>query len=166
MTATADRFSLDLPDALATAALATQVAACLEPGFVVHLSGDLGAGKTTFTRALLRQLGFEGRVRSPSFALLESYELSRFTLYHFDFYRLSSEQGWLDAGFDDYLDGHSVAIIEWPERAGDTLPAPDLHIRLAFDAGHGETARVAKLRAASARGRACLSALQAPGDGS
>lgn len=157
--------TLELPDAAATERLAARIAACLEPGFVLHLSGDLGAGKTTFTRALLRTLGYAGRVKSPTFTLLESYELSRFQLYHFDFYRLSSDRGWLDAGFDDYLDGHSVAVIEWPERAGATLPAPDLYLRLAFDPGHGEQARVVELQAPTPRGRACLSTLGAAGGG-
>lgn len=155
--------TLPLPDLEATERLAGWLARCLEPGFVVHLSGDLGAGKTTFTRALLRALGYAGRVKSPTYTLLESYELSRFQLYHFDFYRLSSDQDWLDAGFDDYLDGRSVAVIEWPERAGTTLPAADLHLRLAFDPAHGEHARVLEARAPTPRGRACLNALEAAG---
>ncbi|MGD9944043.1 MAG: tRNA (adenosine(37)-N6)-threonylcarbamoyltransferase complex ATPase subunit type 1 TsaE [Burkholderiaceae bacterium] len=154
-----DRTTLFLPDEAATVRLAQRLAARLEPGFLLYLSGDLGTGKTRFTRALLHALGYTGRVKSPTFALLESYELSRFRLYHFDFYRLSTDRAWLDAGFDEYLGGEGVAIVEWPERAGQTLPAPDLRLRLDFDAEHGETARRAVLEAGTERGRACLSAL-------
>lgn len=153
-----------LADLQATQVLAQRLAAQLEPGLLLFLSGDLGAGKTTFVRALLRALGFEGRVKSPSFTLLESYELSRFRLYHFDFYRLSSDRAWLDAGFDDFLGDQGVAVIEWPERAADSLPRPDLRLRLDFDPAHGEHARVARLEAASARGAACLNAVRTAGD--
>ncbi|MCL4184655.1 MAG: tRNA (adenosine(37)-N6)-threonylcarbamoyltransferase complex ATPase subunit type 1 TsaE [Burkholderiaceae bacterium] len=152
-----------LPDLGATQALARRLAGRLEPGLLLFLSGDLGAGKTTFVRALLRALGFEGRVKSPSFPLLESYELSRFRLYHFDFYRLSSDKAWLDAGFDEFIGGRGVAVIEWPERAAG-LPRPDLRLRLDFDPAHGEQARVARLEAASVRGAACLNALRTAGD--
>lgn len=151
-----------LPD---TERLAARLAAELEPGFIVFLSGDLGAGKTTFTRALLRALGYPGRVKSPTFALLESYDLSRFQLYHFDFYRLSSDRDWIDAGFDDLLGGSGVAVIEWPERAAASLPPPDLWLRLEFDAAHGDEARIARLDAATPRGLECLRKLRAASAG-
>ena len=156
-----ERLTLPLADLRATERLAGLLAGLLEPGFILFLSGDLGAGKTTFTRALLRALGYPGRVKSPSFPLLESYDLSSFRLYHFDFYRLSSDRDWLDAGFDDFLGGTGVAIIEWPERAADSLPPPDLRLRLDFDPAHGDDARVARLQAGSPRGAACLKALDA-----
>lgn len=155
-----ERLTLALPGLQATEALARQVAALLEPGFILFLSGDLGAGKTTFTRALLRELGYPGRVKSPTFTLLESYDLSRFPLYHFDFYRLSSDRAWLDAGFDDFLGGQGVAVIEWPERAAGSLPSADLRLRLEFDAARGDDARVAVLEAGSPRGLACLNRLR------
>lgn len=149
-----------LANAAATERLAAQVAAELGPGFVLFLSGDLGAGKTTFTRGLLRALGYPGRVKSPTFTLVESYDLSKFQLYHFDFYRLSSDRDWLDAGFDDLVGGSGVAVIEWPERAAASLPPPDLRLRLEFDAAGGEQARVARLEAGSPRGLACLRRLR------
>ena len=158
-----ERLTLPLAGLRATERLAGLLAGLLEPGFILFLSGDLGAGKTTFTRALLRALGYPGRVKSPSFTLLESYELSSFRLYHFDFYRLSSDRDWLDAGFDDFLGGDGVAVIEWPERAADSLPAPDLRLRLEFDPAQGDEARVARLEAGSPRGAACLKALGAAG---
>ncbi|ODS98453.1 MAG: tRNA (adenosine(37)-N6)-threonylcarbamoyltransferase complex ATPase subunit type 1 TsaE [Lautropia sp. SCN 69-89] len=150
-----------LVDASATERLAAQVAGELGPGFVLFLSGDLGAGKTTFTRGLLRALGYPGRVKSPTFTLVESYDLSKFQLYHFDFYRLSSDRDWLDAGFDDLVGGSGVAVIEWPERAAASLPPPDLRLRLEFDTAGGEQARVARLEAGSPRGLECLRRLRA-----
>jgi len=158
------RLALPLADLRATERLASRLAGLLAPGFILFLSGDLGAGKTTFTRALLRTLGFPGRVKSPTFTLLESYELSRFPLYHFDFYRLASDRAWLDAGFDDLLGGQGVAVIEWPERAAGSLPRADLRLRLEFDPARGDDARVAVLDAWSPRGLACLSALREAGD--
>jgi len=157
------QLALPLPDLRATQRLAERLAARLDPGFVLFLSGDLGAGKTTFARALLRALGYTGRVKSPTFTLLECYELPSFRLYHFDFYRLSSDRAWLDAGFDDYLGGSGVAVIEWPEHAAASLPTPDLRVRLDFDPAAGDDARVARLDAGSPRGLACLKALRAAG---
>jgi tRNA threonylcarbamoyladenosine biosynthesis protein TsaE len=152
---------LHLRDLGATAAIASAIAPFVGAGFVVHLAGDLGTGKTAFTRALLRALGHAGRVRSPTFTLAEPYNLSRFDLYHFDFYRFSTNDEWRDAGFDELLGGDAAAVVEWAELAGPGLPPPDLRIRLEFD---GETAgerRIAHVSAATGRGRACLTALTA-----
>lgn len=121
----------------------------------IHLSGDLGAGKTRFARALLRGLGHTGRVRSPTFTLLETYDLSSFRIYHFDFYRFAGKNEWRDAGFDEAFDDpQGVCLIEWPEMAGDTLPRPDLSLTLEF-AAHAAatlddeptTRRIAQLQA-------------------
>lgn len=150
---------LHLPDLPATEALAQRLAPHLEPGFVLYLSGDLGTGKTSFVRALLRALGFAGRVKSPSFSLLESYDLSRFRLYHFDFYRFDSGQDWLDAGFEEFIGAPNVAIVEWPERAIDTLPTPDLHLFLRFGGDAADEARTVEAIAGTERGRACLKTL-------
>jgi tRNA threonylcarbamoyladenosine biosynthesis protein TsaE len=155
--------SCHLEDEADTAALAQVLAPTLVPGLQIHLSGDLGSGKTAFTRALLRALGYHGRARSPTFTLLEPYTLSNFDLYHFDFYRLSSEVAWLDAGFDEYLDGRGVVVIEWPEMAGDTLPPADLHLHIGMDPGAGPDSRQVEACARGVRGLGCLSAMRAAG---
>lgn len=118
-------------DEAATEVLAGWLAQALVPGLRLYLSGDLGSGKTRFTRALLRGLEHTGRVRSPTFTLLEPYKLSKFTLYHFDFYRFSDKNEWRDAGFEELLsDPTAVCVVEWPEMAGGQLPEPDLLVRL------------------------------------
>lgn len=156
------RLRVALADEAATAALADRLAAALEPGDVVWLSGGLGVGKTTLVRGLLRSLGHIGRVRSPTFTLLEPYNLPKFPVYHFDFYRFSSEDEWRDAGFDEYFRGDGACLVEWPEQAGPGLPAPDLHIRLAFDGDEPASGgRIAELDALSDAGRRCLSAAAA-----
>lgn len=168
---------LQLRDLAGTSALAAALAAHLGPGFVLTLSGDLGAGKTAFTRAMLRALGHLGRVRSPTFTLAEPYNLPNFELYHFDFYRFNSDEEWRDAGFDEMLGGAAAAVVEWPELAGDSLPAPDLRMRLDLPevprgspvdsaaqpedmpADSLDERRIASFAAYTERGLACLSAL-------
>lgn len=161
--------SLELPDEAATDALAASLAQALTGGWQIHLSGDLGAGKTRFVRGLLRALGHTGRVRSPTFTLMEPYKLANFTLYHFDFYRFSGENDWRDAGFDEWLaDERGVVVIEWPEMAG-RLPTPDLQMQ--FEFGAGESRRV-QLRSQTSRGSTWLTRIAtthpqaAPGFGS
>jgi len=122
-----------LADPTATAALAARLAPALAAGTVVWLVGDLGTGKTTLVRGLLRSLGHTGTVKSPTFTLLEPYNLPRFPVYHFDFYRFSSPDEWRDAGFDEYFRGDGACLVEWPELAGPALPGPDLRITLGFD---------------------------------
>ena len=97
---------------------------------MIYLSGELGSGKTTLVRGLLRALGYEGRVKSPTYTLVELYSVSRLNLYHFDFYRFKNRAEWLSSGFRDYFNPESVCVVEWPERAGDLLPPADLGIRL------------------------------------
>jgi tRNA threonylcarbamoyladenosine biosynthesis protein TsaE len=103
-----------LADEAASAALARRLADSLAAGMVIWLSGALGVGKTTLVRSLLAALGHTGRVASPTFTLLEPYELSRFPVYHFDFYRFSAANEWRDAGFDEYFSGTGVCLVEWP----------------------------------------------------
>ena len=125
------------------------------PGLSLWLSGDLGAGKTTLTRGLLRELGYAGRVKSPTFTLLETYALSGFNLCHFDLYRFHDADEWEDAGFRDYFSADNVCLVEWPERAEAALPAPDLRVWLAF-AGDG---RVARIEGLTEPGRRCVERL-------
>jgi len=131
--------SLELPDEAATLRLGAALAVGLGPGRTLFLSGDLGSGKTTLVRGLLRALGHAGRVKSPSYPLVELYVVSSLHLYHFDFYRFKNETEWQDSGFREYFNAQSACIVEWPERAGGRLPSPTLAIRLAV-AGAGRRA--------------------------
>lgn len=96
----------------------------------VELHGPLGAGKTTFARHLLRALGVAGRVKSPTYAVMEPYELPGGTVWHFDFYRFNDPQEWEDAGFRDVFASRGLKLAEWPEKAEGLLPAPDLRITI------------------------------------
>jgi tRNA threonylcarbamoyladenosine biosynthesis protein TsaE len=147
------RFSL--PDEAATLALGGRLGAALAPGVSVWLEGDLGAGKTTLTRGVLRELGFHGRVKSPTYTLVEVYELSRFNLYHFDLYRFTDPDEWEDAGFREYFNPASVCLVEWPEKAAERLPPPDLRVRFEIpDAG-----RSIWIEGLTEAGRACIARL-------
>ncbi|MEO8103498.1 MAG: tRNA (adenosine(37)-N6)-threonylcarbamoyltransferase complex ATPase subunit type 1 TsaE [Betaproteobacteria bacterium] len=148
--------SLDLPDEAATLALGAAIARDLVPGVCIHLSGDLGSGKTTLARGLLRGLGFEGRVKSPTYTLVELYVISKLNLYHFDFYRFNEPEEWNDAGFRDLFNETNICLVEWPEKAGDLLPLPDLKILLEPSAAMG---RQATIQAHSPRGQTLLKAL-------
>ena len=131
-----DRLDIELPDADATEAFGARLAGCCRGGLLVYLSGDLGAGKTTLVRGLVRALGYAGSVKSPTYTLVESYRTPTLVLHHFDLYRLSDpeELEWL--GIRDLLGGDAVCLIEWPERGAGVLPRPDLQLVLAY-AGQG-----------------------------
>jgi tRNA threonylcarbamoyladenosine biosynthesis protein TsaE len=144
--------SIYLADERATEALGGAMAACVVPGLVIFLEGDLGVGKTTVVRGLLRALGDLGPVKSPTYTLVELHAISGLDLYHFDFYRFNQAEEYLDAGLDEYFDGRGVCVVEWPQRAAPYLAPPDLHIRLTV---HG-AGRDASIEAASKRGRQCL----------
>ncbi len=129
--------TINLVDEVATlafgAAFAPLLAGELHQSTVIFLHGDLGAGKTTLVRGILRGLGFEGRVKSPTYTLVELYAISRLNLYHFDFYRLTDPDEWHEAGFRDLMNQVAVCLIEWPEKAlgaGVPLPTADLEIYL------------------------------------
>lgn len=122
--------TLALEDEAATALFAAALAAHLEPGLLITLSGELAAGKTALTRALLHALGHAGKVKSPTFTLVESYALTGWTVHHFDLYRLTSPAEVGGFGFDDYLASDTVCIVEWPERGAGELPSADLALRL------------------------------------
>jgi tRNA threonylcarbamoyladenosine biosynthesis protein TsaE len=147
--------TLHLPDEAATRALGARLARVLEPGLSLYLRGDLGSGKTTLVRGLLRGLGYEGRVKSPSYALVELYTISRLDLYHFDFYRFRDPKEWREAGFGEYFNGAAVCLVEWPEKAQGLLPDADIDIAFDF-AGEGRDLRVS---AGTESGQACLKRL-------
>ncbi len=147
---------VELPDERATLALGAVLATTLEPGFTIYLRGELGAGKTTVIRGLLRALGHQGIVRSPTYTLVEVYAVSRLDLHHFDFYRFHDSREWIDAGFRESFNGRNVSLIEWPERAGGLLPPADVEIALEL---HG-TGRSAVLTSSSIRGQKCLALLE------
>jgi tRNA threonylcarbamoyladenosine biosynthesis protein TsaE len=153
-----------LPDAAATEALGAGLGVAMRElaqaiarqGFTVHLQGDLGAGKTTLVRALLRELGVQGAVKSPTYTLLEPYEVSRLHLYHFDFYRFKNPREFTDGGFAELFGPGGVCLVEWPERASGYLPPADLQVLLTvLDAG-----RDATLLANTEIGATCLQILQ------
>lgn len=143
--------------ALLARALQTQRASIEANGFVVGLSGDLGAGKTTLVRAVLRALGETGPVKSPTFALLEPYVVSSLNFYHFDFYRFVDPEEFAAAGFRELFGPGAVCAIEWPERATGALPTPDLALTLRVK-GEGRGVDAA---AYSATGAACLNEIAA-----
>jgi tRNA threonylcarbamoyladenosine biosynthesis protein TsaE len=147
---------LILPDERATLALGAALSRCLEPGLVVYLRGELGAGKTTLVRGAVRALGHEGPVRSPTYTLVEVYAVSRLDLHHFDFYRFHDPREWIDAGFRESFNGRTVSLIEWPERAGGQLPPADVDIAL----GLHEAGRSAVLTSRSLKGQKCLERLE------
>ncbi|KPN71522.1 tRNA (adenosine(37)-N6)-threonylcarbamoyltransferase complex ATPase subunit type 1 TsaE [Neisseria sp. 83E34] len=141
-----------LPDEAATAALGAAFAPALTAPLVVYLQGSLGAGKTTFTRGLLRGTGYTGTVKSPTYALVESYPLDKFTLHHFDLYRFASPEEWEDAGLDELFGTDSVCLIEWPQQGGALVPAADITVNIE----HQETGRLCTLTAHTAAGRQSL----------
>ena len=133
--------SLELPDEAATQRLGAALAVGVAPGRTLYLSGELGSGKTTLVRGLLRAMGHAGRVKSPSYPLVELYVVSSLNLYHFDFYRFKDQAEWQDSGFREYFNAQSACVVEWPERAGGQLPPPTLAIHLEI-AGSGRRATV------------------------
>jgi tRNA threonylcarbamoyladenosine biosynthesis protein TsaE len=147
-----------LPDPAATDRAGRAIARALSPGMVVTLSGDLGAGKTTLARGVLRGLGWTGAVKSPSYALVEHYPLSNLYLYHFDFYRFEDVREWDDAGFAEAFRRDTVCVVEWPERVAGRLPAPDLAIVLAL-ARDGTEGRTLFAVANTEAGERCVTAL-------
>jgi len=120
---------ISLPDEAATIAFATRFAGSLKAGMAIFLHGDLGAGKTTMVRALVHALGYTGRVKSPTYTLLEQYEAGGLHLRHFDLYRFQDDEEWEAAGFRDEFDGKNVCMVEWPEKASGLMPQADLLIR-------------------------------------
>jgi tRNA threonylcarbamoyladenosine biosynthesis protein TsaE len=142
------------PDEAACAASAGALAQ--RPGLrnaFVELHGPLGAGKTTFARHLLQALGVKGRVKSPTYALMEPYELPGGAVWHFDFYRFNDPLEWEDAGFRDIFASAGMKLVEWPEKAAELLPTADLEITISAGTG---TDREVDLHAHTELGRQLL----------
>ncbi|MDD5471659.1 MAG: tRNA (adenosine(37)-N6)-threonylcarbamoyltransferase complex ATPase subunit type 1 TsaE [Sideroxydans sp.] len=144
-----------LPDEEATVAFAHRLAHALHPGLVIYLRGDLGAGKTTLVRGLLKALGYKGRVKSPTYTLVERYEAGGLHLRHFDLYRFRDADEWEEAGFRDEFDALNICLVEWPEQATGLLPDADLS--LTFEILQDE--REIFLHAYTEAGKKCLNEL-------
>jgi len=162
MQTAAPHISAFLPDEAATDALGAALARALVRGLVIYLHGDLGAGKTALTRAMLRAAGHQGTVKSPTYTLSEPYTVeldgSSVNVIHYDLYRMASPEEFLDAGFREDFDGDNICIVEWPEKGEPVLPQPDLHITLHV-AGLG---REVELQPLSPLGLLCLDRLYLP----
>ncbi len=126
--------------ACARDALALAGAAALRDAFV-ELEGPLGAGKTTFARHLLHAMGVAGRIRSPTYALVETYELDHLAISHFDFYRFDDPQEWEDAGLRDLFGAPGLKLVEWAEKAAPLLPLPDLRVTITPQGEHDRSVR-------------------------
>lgn len=150
------RLAAHLADEDATAAAGAALAPALQPGLVIYLTGDLGAGKTTLVRGLLRALGHTGKVKSPTYTLIEPYTVSRLNLYHFDFYRFAVPEEYLEAGLDEYFLGDGVCLVEWPDKAQPFVAKADVVARLAVD-GSGRRLEVEALTEA---GRSCTKTMK------
>jgi tRNA threonylcarbamoyladenosine biosynthesis protein TsaE len=152
-----NHLTLSLPDEGATLALGARLSQVLAAGLVIYLDGDLGSGKTTLVRGVLRGLGYAGNVKSPTYTLVELYAISRLNLHHFDFYRFSQPEEYLDAGLDEYFQGGAVCLVEWPDKAGEYLAPADLRVSLAIE----EDGRRIDFASLTAAGHTCLSRLRA-----
>lgn len=153
-------FQTHLHDEEGTAALGASLAHALAPGLTIYLHGDLGAGKTALTRALLHAAGHPGHVKSPTYTLAEPYMVTiggeAVEVIHFDLYRLASPEEFLEAGFREHFTEHTICIVEWPEKADRVLPAPDINVHLSI-AGDG---RDIELQGLSEQGCQCLDRLK------
>jgi tRNA threonylcarbamoyladenosine biosynthesis protein TsaE len=150
--------TLHLADAAATRGAGAAVAAHLHGGMIVAVEGDLGSGKTTLVRGVLRAVGVEGPVKSPTYTIVEHYAVSSLYFYHFDFYRFLSPDEWDSTGVAELFRDDAVCLVEWPERVAGLLPVPDLRLSLSYSPRGGRDLRAEAFTPAGAR---CVNALAA-----
>ncbi len=124
--------TLIIKNETAMQALGAELANLCPGGTIIHLEGELGAGKTTFARGFIRSTGYKGAVKSPTYTLVESYPFNNRVIHHFDLYRLCDAEELELMGIRDYFTQHTVVLIEWPDKGGQLLPIPDLTIKIYY----------------------------------
>ncbi|EWH08714.1 hypothetical protein DS2_16219 [Catenovulum agarivorans DS-2] len=150
-------YHINLVDADATVALGKRLAELLTAPCVVYLVGDLGAGKTTFSRGLIQGFGYQGNVKSPTYTLVEPYELANVSIYHFDLYRLADPQELEFIGIEEYFNQSSICLVEWPDKGQGWLASADIQINIE----HNNEQRSATIDAMSALGETIVATLNA-----
>jgi tRNA threonylcarbamoyladenosine biosynthesis protein TsaE len=152
-----DSFELLLQDEKQMQLLAAKFAKFISKSNLIYLSGDLGAGKTTFVRYVLNSLGVYQSIKSPTYTLVEQYETKDYFIYHFDLYRISDPNELIFMGFYDYLDKDAICFIEWPEKGKDVLPEEDLNILFSYAQNNS---RIVKFESKSEVGKQIINLLK------
>ncbi|MBY0379383.1 MAG: tRNA (adenosine(37)-N6)-threonylcarbamoyltransferase complex ATPase subunit type 1 TsaE [Burkholderiales bacterium] len=135
-----------------TQAIAQKIASCLVAGVAITFNGELGVGKTTLIRYILKDLGLEGNIKSPTYTLVEPYHIKGIDINHFDLYRFNDKYEWLESGFDEYFTQNSICLIEWPSKANGLIPVVDWSINITF---HEEN-RIIEIIPITTKGKECL----------
>ncbi len=147
-------YQLDIIDAPAMEALGQKLASLSPPGCKLFLQGELGSGKTTLVRGFLRGHGYEGIVKSPTYTLIEPYQLNDLEIYHFDLYRINDPEELESIGIRDYFSGSGICLLEWPEKGAALLGSPDVFIQIQYQ----DDQRKVSLEAKTSAGKDIISA--------